>query len=111
MPRVERLGVRTLFWVFEYLSILFCGSRFSAMKDKPRISGSNHLQKVAPRPFACLRLILTVVKYPFSQRRVQMDIGYPAGHLDDVEPVRPVLAEDRMQVGLDRTSNFGVRLQ
>ncbi len=105
MPRLERLGVRTLFWFFEHVSVLFCGHRFSAMEDEAQDQWVRTLaesQVSAIRLFA--RLILTVVKPAhFSHRRVQMDIGYPAGHLDDVEPVRPVtLAEDRIQVGLDR---------
>ena len=105
MPRFERFGVRSLFLVFEYASVFWCGHRFSQLQDSDRDQWVQTLAESrisAVRLFA--RLVLTVVKPAhFSHRRVQVEIGYPAGHLEDVQPVRSVqLKSDRVQLGLDR---------
>lgn len=112
MPRFERSGVRTLFWVFEFVSVLARGTRFSRMEPQARDKWVIHL---AESPFSVVRLfarlLLTVVKPAhFARRVVQAQIGYPAGHLDDVEPVRPVsLKAEQVTIGLD--SDTEIRCQ
>ena len=104
MPRFERWGVRTLFFAFEFLSVFVHRTRFSRMPPTDRNGWVVQLAESripAIRLFA--RLLLTVVKPAhFASRSVQTQIGYPAGHLDKVEPVKAItLPPNRVSVGLE----------
>jgi len=104
MPRFERMGVRCLFVAFEFLSVVRGRGRFTRMQSADRDAWVIQLSEShvpAIRLFA--RLLLTVVKPAhFAHRTVQAQIGYPAGHLDDVEPVKQVkLPPERVSIGLD----------
>ena len=112
MPRFERAGVRFLFLAFEFLSLLSRRRRFTRMPSRERDQWVVQLAESrisAIRLFA--RLLLTVVKPAhFAHRTVQTQIGYPAGHLDNVQPVKSVtLHPERVSVGLEK--DLDVRCQ
>ena len=97
MPKLERWGVRALFWSLEFGTVLVRGRRFTRLSDGSRDA---LVQQMAESPMSWLRLfarlLLTVVKPAhFSRRSVQAAMGQPVDRLAATEPhpVDPLPAE------------------
>ena len=99
MPSFERMGVRLLFFLFEWIAVFVHGRRFSRLE--PMVSAAL-VRRMAESPRSWIRLfarlLLTVVKPAhFARRAAQIQLGHPVDRLVDVKPnPEPVWAEDRI---------------